>query len=340
MKKLMATFLNDAKLSFRGLYFYIEIAMAAIFVLVMVFVVPDNFDASQHIYLLDQTQDQGMSRLFEDSDVETFEDRDALEEALEENRSAVGLVLSQQNGITTYDFVLQGFESDRMVETLRASVEAQFRRLASGSFDLPEVVLLEEKTEPLTNKQYILPIYLSLNIGLMGLFIIAAYIFLDKEEGVIKAFSVAPVRISQYLTSKAMIMVMTGLLTSIPTVMILHGFDMNYLYFSLAVMSFSFFGSALGLLISSFFDSMMKSMGALYTVIMLMILPSLTYFMPAFSPWFMKFIPSYHMLFTFRDILLNQGNTGYILSSIGVFALIGIGLMGLATMRFKKTLTV
>lgn len=340
MKKLLATFLNDAKLSFRGLYFYIEVAMAAIFIMVMVFVVPENFDASQHIYLLDQTTNQSMAKVFEGADVENFESRQALEKALEDNRSAVGLALSQDGDKIVYDFVLQGFESDRMVETLKATVEAQLRRVASGSFDFPRVINLEEKTQPLSNKAFILPVYLALNIGLMGLFIIAAYIFLDKEEGVIKAFAVTPVSIFQYLMSKAMIMMMTGLVTCLPIVLILHGLDANYLWLVLAVMSFSFFGSALGLVVSSFFDSMMKSMGALYLLIMIMILPSISYFMPAFNPPWMTFIPSYHMLFTFRDILLNQGNTAYILTSIGVFALIGAGLMGFATIRFKKSITV
>jgi ABC-type multidrug transport system permease subunit len=340
MKKLLATFLNDAKLSFRGLYFYIELGMALIFILVMLFVVPENFENSQRIFLVDETPDQNLSRVLSNSEVEIFKERGDLEKALEEDRSGVGLVLSMEKDILIYDFVLQGYESERMIQTITASFEAQLRRLSAGDFEGPSIEYLKEKTQALSNRTQVLPVYLAMNIGLMGLFIIAAYIFLDKEEGVIKAYAVAPVSIFKYLLSKTMVMMMTGLATSIPIVLLLHGLDVNYLYLILAIISFSFFGSALGLLVSSFFDTMMKAMGVLYLVIMLMLIPTLSYFMPSFNPVWMKFLPSYHMLFTFRDLLVNQGETFYILMSI--LSLFGLGVVALylATLKFKQSLTV
>lgn len=340
MKKLLATFLNDAKLSFRGLYFYIEMGMATLFILIMLFVVPENFETRQNIFLVDMTPDQNLSQLLSHSDMQVFDNRLELEKALEEDRSGVGLVLSMEKDKVIYDFILQGFESDRMVETIKASFEAQLRRVSAGDFGGPDIEYLKEKTSPLSNRTQVLPVYLAMNIGLMGLFIIAAYIFLDKEEGVIKAYAVAPVSIFKYLLSKTMVMIMTGLLTSIPIVLLLHGLDVNYLFMIIAVISFSFFGSALGLLISSFFDTMMKAMGALYLVIMLMLIPTLSYFMPSFNPTWMKLLPSYHMLFSFRELLVNQGQSSYILtSSLGLFVL-GVFALYLATLKFKQTLTV
>ena len=48
--KLWYTFLKDMKLSLQGFYFYIELVMALIFIAVLVFVVPENFDPNVKVY--------------------------------------------------------------------------------------------------------------------------------------------------------------------------------------------------------------------------------------------------------------------------------------------------
>lgn len=50
MQKLWTTFIKDIKLSYKGIYFYMEIGMAVVFILVMLFAVPENFDRTQTFY--------------------------------------------------------------------------------------------------------------------------------------------------------------------------------------------------------------------------------------------------------------------------------------------------
>ena len=344
MRKLLTTFAKDARLSFQGLYFYIEIGIALIFVAVMLFVVPENFNGTQTYFVhLDLSQEEADAVLpsFQDAQesVVLFDSLDDLKQALEKDRSAVGLSISRAGPSYRFELVLQGYESENMRQLIKSTIEGEFLRELPGYVSQSSVTTLEENSVRLSDRKNILPIYLTMNVALMGLFIIAAYIFLDKQEGLIKAYSVTPVYIWQYLASKMMIMLLMGLVTSTVTMLALAGADMNYPLFWLIIISFNLFGSALGLLIASFFDTMVKAMGAMYVGIVVLMLPSVSYFLPSFSPVWIRWMPSYSMLYAFRDLLLGQ-NTGYVLTQAGLFLVLGFALFAAANLRFKKSLTV
>ncbi|SHE32241.1 ABC transporter permease [Alkalibacter saccharofermentans] len=343
MKKLFTTFLKDAKLSLNSLYFYIEIGMAVIFIAVMLFVVPENFDQSQQLFAfinLDEPAKSQIMELVEAESVEILSERSQVEEALSKDRSAVGVEIKTDGNVLAYDLILQGYESESMKAMLKASIEGEFLSQIPGFTSAVSTSTLDENPQRLSDRVNVLPIYLTINVGLMGLFIIAAYIFLDKDEGVIKAYAVAPVKLWQYLASKMLIMLMMGLVTSIMTVLAIAGTGVNFLQLFLLVVSFNLFGSALGLFISSFFDTMVKAMGGLYAGMMLLVLPVVSYFMPSFNPLWIRVFPSYPMMFSFRELLLEGGNARYIYTQAGLFLVLGLIVFVAANIRFKKSLTV
>ena len=67
---------------------------------------------------------------------------------------------------------------------------------------------------------------------------------------------------------------------------------------------------------------------------------AISYYTPAFSPLFIRILPSYPMLFAFRETLMKAADVGYIYANVGGFGALAIVLFLLANMRFKKTLTV
>jgi ABC-type multidrug transport system permease subunit len=345
MQKLWTTFVKDVKLSYNGLYFYIEIGMAVIFLLIMLFVVPENFDRTQTFYgfIEDASiEEQLTSTLLEDgnTDVQLFESRKDLEAALADNRSAIGVHIYERDGRLTYEMVLQGYENDSMKAMIQSSIEGAFMSKLPGYIDYTSVTSLEAEPSILSDREMVLPVYLVLNVAFMGLFVIAAYVFLDKEEGVIKAFAVAPVGVWHYLASKILIMALMGLITSLVVMIALVGFKVNYLLFIGLILSFNVFGSTLGLLITSFFESMTKAMGAMFSSIFILMFASISYFAPAFTPAWIKWLPSYPMIFSFRELLLENGDTLYIIQNIGVFFGLSALLFAYTNLRFKKTLTV
>jgi hypothetical protein len=100
-----------------------------------------------------------------------------------------------------------------------------------------------------------------------------------------------------------------------------------------------FFAATLGLLITSYYNDIVEAFGVMYIVIVIMIMPNISYFTPSWDPNWVKMIPSYVMLQSFKEIISVNGNMTYVLLASLGFAVLGLGIFIIANYRFKKTLT-
>jgi hypothetical protein len=173
----------------------------------------------------------------------------------------------------------------------------------------------------------------------MSLFIIAAYIFLDKSEGIIKAYAVTASSVWHYLLSKIGVIIVTSIATSLIITIPIMGLQPNYFAMLLFIITSGFFAASLGLYITSFYKDIIQAFGVLYIVIVIMIMPNISYFTPSWDPDWIKIIPSYVMLQSFKEIISINGNIAYVLVASLGFAVLGLDIFILANHRFKKTLT-
>lgn len=343
--KLLHTFLRDLKVSYRTYYVYIEFIMALIIVAVMLFVVPENFEAKTKLFLHVESgvdSELILDSLEKDSStvVTLLESREAVVEALEKDRQGQGAVISTDSDGLEYEIILQGYESEKVRNIMENVMVTGFKKTHPDFTQSTTIRVLDENAERLSDRISYMPILLMLNSAFMGLFIVAAYVFMDKEEGTIKALTVTPVSIKDYLLSKVGVMLFTGLVTGLLMTVLVAGLNVNYFYLVLLLIASNFFGTALGLFIASFYDSIIKSMGALYIVIMAMAFAGVSYFMPSFSPLVIRLLPSYPLLFAFREVFLKRPDTAFILTTTLGFTAAGLVIFILAVMRYKKTLTV
>ena len=241
-------------------------------------------------------------------------------------------------GALSYTYYLQGYETQRMVDLLYV-LHNEDPDVFAASFDAQEVRELGT-FNLLNSRQGIVPIFLAFMGSLMGFFIVMAYIFLDKDEGVVKAFAVTPSSVWKYLLSKTMVIITTVIVSSSIITIPVMGGQPNYLLFYLFVIVTTFAFAALGLLIASFFDSITKTFGILFGVMILLMLPAFSYFIPSFDPVWLRFFPTYPVLQGYKEILVTGGDVGYVLIYSGVFLVGGIILFALSNFKFKKTLTV
>jgi len=354
MRKLFLTFMKDMKLSFKSLYIYIEIGMAFIMIAVMLFVVPENFSRTQDIYIYLESSEilsviqnfsyQNTDNLSQNAsesivNIHLMASRKSYDEKLSENKKAIGVIASVDEGeVIDLTFSLQGFEGEAFRGLIQAAIESALFPIDSTNVTV-EKITLQNNPQKMSDRVAVMPVYLTMNVAFMGLFIIAAYIFLDKDEGVIRAYAVAPVSIWQYLSSKVLVMLLMGIVTSLMVTLAIVGLNVNYLAFVALVISLNFFGSALGLLVASYFDTMMKAMGALYITIMVMALGMVGYYLPSFNPIWIRILPSYTMLFSFRELFLKGGNSAFVYKNALIFFVLGMMIMFWSVQRFKKTLT-
>ncbi|MCK4411354.1 hypothetical protein KAV67_03625, partial [Candidatus Bipolaricaulota bacterium] len=140
--------------------------------------------------------------------------------------------------------------------------------------------------------------------------------------------------------SKMGVMLVSGLMSGLVATAFIAGLKAHYLHLILLLIACNAFGSALGLFIASFFDTMTKAMGWLYMSIIVLAFAAVSYYMPAFSPLVIRMLPSYPMLFAFRETLYEVSDLRYIYANVLGFSLAGVAFFLLSNWRFKKTLTV
>lgn len=370
--KLWYSFLKELKLSSKGFYFYVELIMAAIIILVLLVFIPEEPNRVQDSYLMldlpDTMREMALDQMLqEDVDgqiaYETFEmdddefevpvyeseteriylfdDVKTLETMTEKDRPTFGVRLTydEDNMNIVKEFFLQGYESERFVNLYKL-VNVVDEATMMAIIDDVEVRDLGEAPVDLNNREVALPSLLAFNGSLMGMFIIAAYIFLDKQEGTIKAYAVTASKVWHYLMSKVLVMTTVTIITTFVITLAVRGFKANYLMLLILLLTSSFFGSSIGLVVASFYDNMTKSFAAIYTLMMLFMLPAIAYFIPSWEPLWIKFIPTYFLINGFKEVIITGGDNVFVLlASLGYLAA-GLILFMWSNHRFKGNLSV
>lgn len=367
--KLWSNFVKELTIASRGSYFYVEVAMAFIILLLLLFVVPENFDSKMNEYLYLDFPTTSMEKSY----IDAFEDLDGQPEVVTlkagkdeidallyetadkkiylleskkdmillaeiEHEIGAAITLGEDDHKMQYTYYLQGNETERFKSLLMIVHGQDDERLYNVAKN-QEIRSLTDAGIQLTDRENLLPIFLTCNGVLMGIFIIAAYIFLDKKEGVIKAYAITPSPVWKYLLSKAMVLTTTMLLASLVIIVPLMGMRINYLILLAFLIPTGLFVSGLGLVVAGYYDSMVKSFGVMYLFMIAMSIPVLAYFMPSWDPLWLKFIPSYYIILGFKEIFI-KGDMGFVLLIALGYLVTAVLLFIWSNARFNRTLSV
>lgn len=397
--KLFSTYIKEMKIASRGFYFYIEIFVAVVALIILLVAVNENPDGKAKEYLhydmpqeaitmmMEKNVQEGQIRMEEETvltlkpasfevtnketgvmesyDYDTEETVTAVTFSTLEKETGkvlgkafvlenkedmvrlanttgnIGAAISMNDqGELAYDYYTQGYETKRYTESLyivhtfvSEDVDSMLEEQNTRQIGI-------ENAEKLNNRESFVPIFIAFSGALMGFFIIMSYVFLDKNEGVIKAFAVTPSAVWKYLLSKTFVILTTVIISSSIVVIPIMGLKPNYPLFYLFLMVSSFAFSSLGLLVASFFDSISKAFGVLYLIMIAMMLPGFSYYIGSFDPVWLRFFPTYPLLEGFKGIMTGSPDVGYVLGYSMVFVAGGVILLALSNIRFKKSLTV
>ena len=314
--------------------------MAFILLFVLLFVIPEQFSAKETEYLyldipiasyqeayvdafadldgrpetvtLKADKEEITAELYETADSKIYllsAEADMIKLSESNHKIGASVIMDKDDLELHYTYYLQGNETSRL-KSLLSIIHGQDDKLLYEAAENQEVVSLEDAGVQLTDRENMLPIFLTFNGTMMGFFIIAAYIFLDKKEGVIKAFAVTPSPVWKYMLSKVMVLTLTMVLTSLVMIVPLMGTRINYLMLLAFLIPTGLFSSGLGLVVAGYYDDMVKSFGVMYMLMIGMMLPGLGYFTPSWDPLWLKFIPSYYIIYGFKEIFI-KGDTGF-----------------------------
>jgi hypothetical protein len=368
--KLLSSFNKELILATRSFYFYIELLFALILLAVLLFAIPAQTtevetrylylnmpgqaaDAFTEILLQDDADGQTESVTLEagnDSfDAELIQTDDELLYILGSEHAVVALADTQRHvgavislagdNQLRYTYYLQGYESPRLRNLISVLLNVDADVLEQKVNAQP-VTVLSSGSQPLNDKQNAIPPLLAFNCSLMGMFIMAAYVFLDKKEGVISAYAVTSSPVSHYLLSKTFVIILTALVSGLIIVLPVLGFSVNYGLLLLLLLTSGFFGSVLGLLVASFYQDIAKAFATIFLLLVVMMIPAIAYFLPGWNPAWVSFIPSDPIIKGFKEILLPGGDALYVLLASAGFLIGGAVLFALTNMRYKKSLSI
>ena len=359
--KLLTSIRRELTLLSRSVYFYSEIAVAVICLLVLLVLMPENFDSRATEYaFIDMPQDQAAvmeSALFGGAEapaevtlgsrggeiparlyttdlkyVYVVNDRDSLI-ALCEDTGCVGAVLRDPGDAPAFEYFLQGNETERYREYTALLLSANLEDILDAA-EKQDVRALEEKPRALTDRQSVLPLMLSVNCVLMGILVAAAFIVEDKKTKVIKALRVVPSPIGIYLAAKMAAVVLMALVTTLIIAAPVMLGDANYLALCLTVICGSFFTISIGVLLASFFDDIGKAFSSVYVLLIIMMIPGILGMIPAAGASWVRFIPSYYVVQSIKESLLNRDAAYALLCCCG-FAAGGLILAFISVKRYQ-----
>lgn len=395
--KLFSTYIKEMKIASRGFYFYIEIFVAIIALIILLVAVKENPAGKSKEYLFNDIPTEVLDYMYErdiaDGKIRFLEDTEltikpgeftvlnkdtGLEEShffseekkvmakayqklnwktdevkgvvyvldneedmirLSYNTGDIGAKTTMDpSGNLSYKYYMQGYETERLEEVL----------YILHTFEADEIEAIQDQqstreigtSDRLNNREAVVPVFIAFSGALMGFFIIMSYVFLDKSQGVIKAFAVTPSSIWSYLFSKTLVVLTTVIISSSIVVIPIMKLKPNYLLFYVFLIASSFVFSCLGLLIASFFDTISKAFGVLYVIMLALMLPAFSYYIGSFDPLWIRFLPTYPLLEGFKGIMQGNADVGYVLTYTGVFIVAGVILLAISNLRFKKSLTV
>ncbi len=368
--KLLSSFKKELILASRGFYFYVEILFAVIILAVLLFAIPQNFSNISTEYLYFNLPQQGKEifiesilkndldakseiveieaggKIFEaelivtdEQEIYIVESEEAVRTLADSEKNLGAVVEVNDNNQLYYKYYLQGYESNRL-KNLISILFNESTEVLEERINNQEVRPLSTDFKPLNDRENTIPPLIAVSGALMGMFIMASYIFLDKKEGVIEAYAVTPSSIWKYLMSKIFVILLTSVVSGLIIIMPVMGFKINYGLLLLLLLTVGFFASTLGLLIASFYDNIMKAFGVIYLLFFLLMVPGIAYFIPGWDPFWVKIIPTYPMLQGFKEIILPNGDILYPLLTSAGFLVAGTVLFFITNIRFKKTLSV
>lgn len=347
LRRIWTSTLRDTKVTFRNHYYTVTIGFALFYLAVILWVVPVEATVKHATYLLDQTRDGRVAAAAvlqnEEGRLHLVASAAEMREAMRQNRNSVGIAIAEADPLPTAALFFQGHENPRLRALLAVSTEAWLREIESAATPAPvaiETVALrgESVAAKIPLNRSLVPLFLFSDAAMLGLLLIAALIFFEKEEGTLRAYLVTPGRIWEFLLAKALALALVALAFTAVLVPPILGSGPNYLHLAAIMALGAILTALLGALVAVWFDNLTQFLFPAIGLIAAISLPSGAYFIPSFSPLWLRYLPTYPMIFGLREASFPSGNPEIVYNAMLILLAVDLVLLVLASLAFRRRL--
>lgn len=338
--------IKDIMTAFRNYFFLIVLGVALLFVGLTNFLIPKELSIKPAVYYyvdydgaLESVIDEAILQSQEKhSNIQRVEAIEDIEKNMRSNFNSLGMVIKEENNQPHIQFIFQGHENEKLRNTLILSMKDDLRSRMQQRVQIERIFLNKDiEVERIPFNLGMIPIFIVMESMLLGFFLIAALVFMEKDEGTIRAYLVSPGKIPEYLAAKITLMVLLGCISAITLVSFTLGTGVDYIGMLALVILGSVAAAISGLILASFFQNISQASIWIIVIGIVLSLPFMSYYIPSFAPRFVKVIPTYSLLFTAREILFPTGSREIIYwTSLGLLIFNVIGYMAaVAAYRFS-----
>lgn len=239
------------------------------------------------------------------------------------------------NANNSINIFLTGNETQKYKNLLKLTLSNDNNVKINNEIDKINTRYLGERTV-LNNKTRLLPIIILALNGVMEIMIIIAYIISDRSQGIIKSMSVAPISLLSYLMSKILVVLTMAIISSLIIVIPILKLDANYPLLIIAIFSITIVSSSVGLYMASFYKDIKSSFSSLLIIMIILQIPAISEYLPSFMPFWLKFIPSYHMLGIIKESLISSGNSSVVIINSAIMLVMSAIILFFSEKRYKK----
>lgn len=351
MQRIFSLFKKDMLLGIKDVFVILEIVFAVVIMLMLLFVFPKDIEKEAMVYIYDETGlvqniiDQYSEDMEMDFDLDMFVDnREDMIAGITKNKNAMGVIISYGDE-TLYktEMLIQPYTTDAMMKFVETEMEDMLSMLHPpfGTYPLDvynsvRITSLQEglRDELPFNKRMLPPI-LMIMVGVMGLFAMVSLIGQERSDATIRAFRVTPTGMWGFLLSKHLMLLAVSCITfSILYLPVMGTFE-GYLASLVLILLTVIFGSTLGIILGTYMESPMSSIGFVILLMLILSLPAISLFAPVFSPAWMKFIPSYYTLFGLDAAMFPDNNSHIVWQSVAILGTIDAVLVILSAWVFS-----
>ena len=351
MQRIFSLFKKDILLGIKDVFVILEVVFAVIIMLMLIFVFPKDIESETMVYIYDKTGliqnviDQYSESADLDMNLDMFVDsREDMIKGITKNKNAMGVIISYGDE-TLYEteMLVQPYTTDAMMKFVETEMEDMlsmmhppFGTYPMDVYNSVRITALQEglRDEIPFNKRLLPPI-LMMMVGIIGLFAMVSLIGQERSDATIRAFRVTPTGMWGFLLSKHLMLIAVSCITFsvlyLPVMATFQGYLASLLIIILTVI----FGSTLGIILGTYIENPMSSIGLVIGFMLILSLPAISLFAPVFSPGWIKFIPSYYTLFGLDAAMFPDNNSHIIWQSMGILAAIDVVLVGLSGWVFS-----
>lgn len=355
MKHLLLNFKKDWTIGFRTHYLWITLATVVIFFLFIRFLLPDSYQEITVYQYIDPAYDSipGLQEALAEGEsdgelVIRVEKREEVYAKMKEDPSSYGFIIEKDPAHAKPEITIVSPGSAegkwaQLVELqmnigLSMGINAVMEENPGGYPTDFTTRILYPELQDLAYRDTFLPAFLVMESALLGMFLLSVMLFAEKDQRMHTAYMISPGGLSEHLLSKALVMMALGLISSFSMTLLLRGFSANYWLLLVIMLASSFLGSAIGLVLGAFFNSLQKAMMIVFAVFFILLLPMISYMFPNFTPLWVTFLPTYTMLFAVRDAVIPAFGSAGVYRGALLLTGEGIVLFIIARLAYERIL--